>query len=67
MNYTTCFTHNSQEPVERLLGEETLPDCDGAQQHHSHFCYNIPLLTSLQLLLNNKEVQAQVRNYVNRK
>ena len=67
MNYTTCFTHNSQEPVERLLGEETLPDSDRAQQHHSHFCYAIPLLTSLQLLLNNKEAQAQVRNYVNRK
>jgi len=55
------FTYNFQEPVERLLGKESLPDSDGIQHDYHHYCYDIPLLTSLQLLLKNKEVQAQVK------
>lgn len=56
------FIHifKSQEPNERLLGQTILPNSSGTHQRKCHYCYDIPFLESLQLLLRNKEIQQQV-------
>ena len=37
-----------------------LPNSTGTHQTKQHYCYDIPFLESLQLLLRKKEVQKQV-------
>ena len=37
-----------------------LPNSSGAHQIKRHYCYDVPFLESLQLLLGNKEIQKQV-------
>ena len=50
----------SYEPTERLLGGTILPNTNGIHQIKRHYCYDVPFLASLQLLLRNKEIQKQV-------
>jgi len=40
-----------------------MPNSTGTHQIKYDYCYDVPLLTSLQLLLRNKEIQKQVRTY----
>ena len=48
-----------QEPVERRLGSE-LEWSSGSHRDKYDYCYDIPLIDSLRLLLKHKEIQKQV-------
>lgn len=53
----------SQAPVKRVLGSISKTQPDGLTREITDLCYDVPLLDSLQSLLNNEDVHSQVGIY----
>ena len=47
--------------MERVLGEKLTVTYSGSHKTTYDCCYDVPFLSSLQLLLNDKEIQKEVR------